>query len=249
LKRKFVRVLLFCLSGMCLAFTAVAQDEAAWVSAHKAYEEGDYKRAAFLYEEVSQIHPTDPSAYYNLANSYYKNDQVGLAVLNYEKARRFEPRSKDIRKNLRLAQSRVKIRLTSTTPEFIQWGFNISSFLRKGELILLCLTLWSAWMILTILRFTKRSQWIFGIRRWVILLGILSLALLGFKVVDEQRHEAVILTPQVEVRYGPSEKEKAAFKLTEGVVTGVADEVKGWIRLELPGNETGWVQKKDLGLI
>ena len=45
--------------------------------------------------------------YYNLGNAFYKNRQIGPAILNYEKARKLAPNNEDVLFNLELANLRV----------------------------------------------------------------------------------------------------------------------------------------------
>jgi tetratricopeptide (TPR) repeat protein len=248
LKRKFVS-LLFVL--LFLSPVAVLADNmtAAWNSGVEAYGNKDYEKSKNSFEEVKKDRPTDPSVYFNLGNAYYKLDNIGKAVLNYESAFRLSPRSKDIRKNLEIAANRVRIQLTDTRLEVLRWGYYVSRVFREGELVLSCLLLWSLFLGLTIFRFTRLSPWVFTARRWVFFLGLGSLLLLGLKYFDEGSRQAVIIQPEVQVRFGPSVQEKPAFRLTEGVVVGIGDEVKGWYRIDLPGDETGWVPKASLGLI
>lgn len=67
--------------------------------ANEMYKQGQYSDAAALYEEILK-NGVSPELYYNLGNSYYKADETGLAILNYERALRLDPGLNDASYNL-----------------------------------------------------------------------------------------------------------------------------------------------------
>ncbi|MDL2230631.1 tetratricopeptide repeat protein, partial [Alistipes sp. OttesenSCG-928-L06] len=55
--------------------------------------------------------------YYNMGNAYYKDNQIGKAILYYNKALRLDPGNDDIKHNLTVANTYVRDRIESV-PEF-----------------------------------------------------------------------------------------------------------------------------------
>ena len=43
--------------------------------------------------------------YFNLGNAYYKTNSIGLAILNYERAKKLAPDDEDISANLKNCKS------------------------------------------------------------------------------------------------------------------------------------------------
>lgn len=80
--------------------------------AQKAYRDNDFQKAQSLFAEYIAAKDTDPSAadYFNLANAAVKNGNYGMAVLNYQRARRLDPSSEEIRNNLAYVESKVEDR-------------------------------------------------------------------------------------------------------------------------------------------
>ena len=68
--------------------------------ANRAYEQGDYQKAAGLYRRMLEEGYESGNLYYNLGNCYYKLKQKGRAILYYEKARRLIPGDADLQTNL-----------------------------------------------------------------------------------------------------------------------------------------------------
>src|SRR2546426_6371118 len=75
-------------------------------AANALYDAGKFAEAAAAYERVE---PKTASVYFNLGNAFFRQDKVGLAVLNYERARRLAPRDPDILANLKFAEQRLGV--------------------------------------------------------------------------------------------------------------------------------------------
>ena len=96
--------------------------------ASNAYRNQDYKKSIELYEElVSQgikNNRISSQLYYNLGNAYFRDNQLGKAILNYERALLLEPGDGDIRHNLRFANNRTVDRIASSGEFFMTNWFN-----------------------------------------------------------------------------------------------------------------------------
>lgn len=86
-----------------------------------AYMKNDYVSAIQIYESLLQEGEA-AEVYYNLGNSYYKTDNIGKAILNYERALLLQPDNGDIRTNLEIARSKT-VDKTTPIPEifFVTW--------------------------------------------------------------------------------------------------------------------------------
>ena len=81
--------------------------------ANAQYERGEYADAAQQYEALIDSGYEDAALYYNLGNAYFKNGDLGRAVLNYLRAEELSPRDPDIRANLEFARARTVDRVES----------------------------------------------------------------------------------------------------------------------------------------
>lgn len=79
--------------------------------ADSAYMADDFVAAARLYR--SAIDSLGPSAerYYNLGNAYYRNGQIGRAIVSYERALRLDPTNSDLADNLEFVNSKTVDRI------------------------------------------------------------------------------------------------------------------------------------------
>ena len=75
------KVILFII---CLT-VALSSQGAAKIDADSAYVRGDFAQAVELYEQLL-TEGESAEVYYNLGNSYFKLDNMGKSILNYERA-------------------------------------------------------------------------------------------------------------------------------------------------------------------
>ena len=96
--------------------------------ASEAYRKGDYKKSIELYEKVIADHlakgDESPEIYYNLGNAYFRDNQIGKAILNYNRALLLSPGDSDIRHNLRFANTRIEDKIVPSNHFFLTDWFN-----------------------------------------------------------------------------------------------------------------------------
>jgi tetratricopeptide (TPR) repeat protein len=100
------------ISVVLLNFAVKAQDpKQLFNQANELYKQKEYEQAAQVYENIATLGYESAEVYYNLGNCYYKTNQIGLTILNYERAKKIEPDNDDIEFNLKLAGLRVSDRV------------------------------------------------------------------------------------------------------------------------------------------
>ena len=71
-----------------------------WEMGNKAYMEGAYDKAIEEYCAILEGGEYSLELYYNLANAYFKMENIGKAILYYNKALRIAPSQEDVLHNL-----------------------------------------------------------------------------------------------------------------------------------------------------
>src|SRR5277367_2694387 len=107
-------VVLIWLLGSSLAIAAPADD---FKAANQLYDAGKFTEAAAAYEKIE---PKTAHVYYNLGNAWFRQNKLGLAVLNYARARQLAPRDPDILANLKFTQQRLGVDEVNTPPHATQ---------------------------------------------------------------------------------------------------------------------------------
>ena len=238
--------------GALVAVTGVALAQSPSPSelmaeANAQYERGEYADAAQQYEALIDSGYEDATLYYNLGNAYYKNDDLGRAVLNYLRAEELSPRDADIRANLELARGRAVDRVESGGESLIASVSNVARrWLTVGEMGVLSLLLWvaSALAIATLVvwRAVPRRA---AVRNGAIVASsatlVTLLLLLSMLYANPNDDSGVVVATSIDVVSGPGEQYETEFTLHSGAQVSLVDSRQGWVRIALPGDDLqGW---------
>ena len=77
----------------------------AFIAALEAYKQGDFRQAIDQWKSLADSGIANGKLYYNLGNAYLKNNDLGHALLWYERALILMPNDPDLRFNYEYARS------------------------------------------------------------------------------------------------------------------------------------------------
>ena len=223
--------------------------EELFFQANQHYREGNFQEAVAGYNQLLRMGHDSSLIQYNLGNAWFRLNQVGRAILAYERARIAMPRNADLNYNLAHAKDQVVDAIPPARGFFSMAFFWLPS-VSPGELFwcfaIFNLLLWTALLI----RLFYRSEWLFYSLLLILCLWFLAGLSLGMKWVQvHDDHRAVILTKEVAVLAGPHEGDTVLFKLHEGAIVEQERSEDGWRLIRLPDKKRGWLPEKDLELI
>lgn len=245
--KKFIYTIMF--AALSLAVSAQTDK----IAADSAYVKGDYKAAIEIYESLAANNGESADVYYNLANAYYKSENIAKAVLNYERALLLNPDDEDIRFNLELARSKT---VDKVAPEY---KFFLMEWL-EGIINLLSISAWSILavvsfvvMLLTLLLFlfgksvsTKKTGFIIALFSLFITIFANLSALHRYHYLTE-RNDAVIMEPSVTAKSTPSNSGTELFVIHEGRKVKISDDsMREWTEIELEDGNKGWIPSSSL---
>ena len=217
--------------------------------ANALYRRGEFQAARDKYFQVTQAGVQDARLYYNLGNAYFKTEQLGEAILWYERALRHDPRDADIRANLRFA-NRVKKDRDPVSEENVVWRFLVKLYLfpTLNELSLaLGLTLFMVVVLIARRLWSReraRALWmllIISCSGLTVLVGIY----LGARVYQQEHLvEAIVTAGEGIARYGPDEAQTVVFVVHEGTKVRVERREGDWLLVRLPNSLGGWLPAK-----
>ncbi|MGH9425704.1 MAG: tetratricopeptide repeat protein, partial [Terriglobia bacterium] len=112
--------------AIVLTFFSVRSDAAAqtqdvsriFEAGNEYYAQSNYKAAIAQYQKVLESGVVSETVLYNLANAYFKNNQLGESILYYEKAQRISPLDREISENLNFARARIADKVERPQEEF-----------------------------------------------------------------------------------------------------------------------------------
>ncbi|MFA7074480.1 MAG: hypothetical protein WC234_04755 [Endomicrobiaceae bacterium] len=238
MRKKIIIFLMF--FSVITVYASVSLKEQAAKSA-ESYNNGNYEDSIKEYELMILNGINNPYVYYNLSNSYYKNNNIGRASLNIERALRLAPRDKDIRYN------RSFIAKLSGEPQrnaAEQIVYEIKLLFSLNELV-------TAFFIITV--FLCVSAGIYFLRQRKNLLKVtivcfvvfsLNSVMLYFKFYDEVSVDEAIVLSDTQVRNKPIKSEDGAFAVLAGRKVIILSELGRWVNIKLSVDGfSGWIDK------
>jgi tetratricopeptide (TPR) repeat protein len=214
--------------------------------ANQAYQEGKFPEAIGLYEQILQSGVANGLVFYNLGNAYFKDNQLGRAILSWERASRLLPRDTDVVANLTLARE-----LTVDKIEVEKRGLlflTLTSLARSGsisELTLMAFLLYLATSALVVaVIWIRKIAWRKKMLVVTLSVGVLltfTLASLLGKIYQQKVTAAIVLAPVVEARSGPGVEYTKIFTAHEGTKVRIRQQREGWNLISLPNGLGGWI--------
>ena len=244
--KKFLIFWLMCLVGF-------SQTTESFKQANDLYNSGYYKEAINQYDSILESNQHSAELYFNLANCYYKLNEIGPSIFYYEKALQLAPDDTDILNNLGYAQ-KMTIDAIQEVPEsgvskLLNRTLNSLSVdgwaTRSVGLVFLFVALFLGYY----LSHSETKKRLFFISSSVVLILLfISLSLLFKKDnFDKSTHPAIVFAKETEVRAEPNLRSETSFTLHEGTkVLVIEDYNSDWSKIKLLNGETGWMASSEL---
>ena len=240
----------------CFTLGLAAQNNAALLdSANAAYAKNKFPEAAAYYEKVLDSGYESSEVYYNNGNAQYRNKNLPLAILNYEKARKLAPADEDIAYNLKLVNEKLVDKIEVIPTLFLKdWWSSFLQLLPEKTWSLTCLLLF--WIGISGLlvyfisksRLSKQIGFTSGILFLILSFGIFFVAQKNFDR-NNSHTEGIIFSLSVNIKGSPSDQGTNLFILHEGTKVGIEQINADWTEIKLPNGNRGWLKSKDIGII
>jgi tetratricopeptide (TPR) repeat protein len=223
--------------------------------AEKAYDEKKYGQAIEAYEKLVNEGYTSYELYYNLGNAYYRNQQLGRAIYNYELARKLEPNDEDVRLNLAIAAGKTIDKIDSKENFFV-------SAVKSNVLLSLSTRTW-AWITIFCVALTCVLFFLYlvsgnlNVKRFSFLgaglgfLGFFVTYFLGYSAAQAKYENkfAIVLSREAKVMNEPTRTASGKFGLHEGTKVNVVNRNGDWLLIRLDNGNEGWLKMSDVGII
>ncbi len=217
--------------------------------ANNAYQNQDYLESLKLYNSVVQDGYASAELYYNLGNSYFKTDQLGYAILYYEKALKYNPSDEDIQHNLAIAKARTVDQIKEVPQLFIVDWFNyyLAIFPVSGWTVLLYV-FYLAFLISVGIFFLSRKLRIkrtslFSSAITFVISILLGLTLLAKVNQETSSHYGILIMQNITAKNSPDFQSNDAFIINEGIKFEIEDTVNDWGKIKLADGKVGWLPK------
>lgn len=220
-----------------------------WNIANAAYNGGDYAAALSNYQAIQAKGQLSAPLYYNMANAYFKLDELAEAILYYNRALRLAPADEDIRHNLEYAEQMTKDSIEKI-PEFIltTWVRAVRGALSSTvwcvlSLVLLALSLSMMLIYLLAQRLSLRKTGFYV----MVVAGVLFILTTIFAWsegrMDVEHREAVIMNSAVSIKSSPDRAATELFVLHEGTKVVIGETISGWAEVRIADGRKGWIEE------
>ena len=240
--------LLFVLSiVLCLTSNVSAQSaNELYKTASAQYKAGQFEQAQASYEKIISQGYRTAEVYYNLGNCYFKLNNTGKTILNFERAHKLAPEDEDITHNLKIAQLKAVDKLIPVPQMAIvsNWNNFITSQSSKGWGVFALGFVWIALIAFALYLFVAKKGFVLFLGLLLLFLSIASVSF-AFKQsnAEENSCEAILLTENVNVKSAPDANGTDLFTIHEGIKFQILDHVGNWNKIRLADGKVGWVEK------
>jgi len=219
--------------------------EQQWQTANTFYKQKQYDSAVVYYELLAATKPEQARLYFNLGNTYYKLNNIGLAVLNYERALRIDGTYKEAAENLALTHARTSNNISGGQDLFfVSWWRAISNPHQHTMWALLSLISF----LVGILLFMARKYFAFTLQFGSQVNGFIFFACLVFMLPAyssaqqfNNSEEAIVLVKDAPL-VSPELKNKPQSLLPEGTKVTVLTEKGNMTEIRLADGRQGWIE-------
>lgn len=213
-----------------------------------------YEQAILSFERIiDEAGIENAKLYYNLANAYFLNGQLGKAILNYRRAAKLA-NFNDIHKNLAFARSQRTDQVVIKTQKRVLhtlffWHYD---FATKTKFLLTCIMFGLACIGITILIWFGRST---PVIITTIIFGFLTICFFISVVINIGTESnnvcGVIIAKEVTARQGDGQNYPTSFKepLHEGTEFDLLESRPGWFCIKLADDNKGWIPEDSAELI
>ena len=238
------------------AFTnSFASTQEDYNKANAFYGEKKYDEAIEIYNALIEKDELSTAIYYNLGNAYYKNNEIPLAILNYERALKLQPDNEDALFNLNMANKQTVDKIERLPELFITntWRNIVSSkTVNSWTYYTIGLLFLSTFLFVIYLLagsvFIKKINFYSGILFLLITLFCWVMAAQRNQL-NLSTNEAIIFESTVTIKSEPNPTSEKLFTLHEGTKVTLLEKVNDWSRIKLPNGNIGWIPSEAIVVI
>jgi len=217
------------------------------------YSDNNLEAAISSYKKALGFDYESGPLFYNLGNAYFKNGELGNAIICYLRANRLTPNDPDIRSNLAHARSLIEGGIvTLSRPWFIRFFVNAANLISLNSVTIISISLYLLLCIAIIIAVRlKRFRRIFTMLS-IIISVLLAISVLIFAVKFKAQviqKDAVVIKQEVQSKFEPLDNATTFFTLYEGEMIRVIAPNGDWLKIKRLDGKQGWVKRSDIDLL
>jgi tetratricopeptide (TPR) repeat protein len=243
-----VLLLVFALGVLPVQVEAQSEPvEEAFDEGNAFFKERQYDSAIARYQQVLQSGRESASVHFNLGNAYFRDGDIGRAMVSYLRAQRLDPTDDDIAANLEFVRKYTTVQMEGVRLNPISTFFeSLVAPYRLSTLAWVSSIFFILFFGLLTVRYglANRSSLVrTGVVLSLILLLVSSLLTTVKYDRDYLTRHGVIVAEECVVRTGPSLESDKELDASPGLVVEILDESGDWYNVLFENKRRGWVRK------
>jgi len=223
-----------------------------FVQSNKLYQIEKYEEALVIYKEIENSNVQSDDLYYNMANAYYKTNQVAPSIYYYEKALLLNPNHEDAKYNLSFAK-RMTIDNIEALPKTIGQKFS-KSVIHKFNYNTWAYSAVALSFLFAILFLLYHFSYSSVNKRFYFLSSVISAFFIIITVLfaynnynyTKSYKTAIIFAQQSDVKSAPTNASEISFELHEGTKVELLESLDGWNRIKIADGKIGWIESSEI---
>ncbi len=234
--------LFFCLI-FGIASVAFAQLDPQFAKANEEYAQGHFKEATAGYEALVHAGQWNANLFYDLGNAYFRTENFGRAILNYERALALDQHHPEATANLQIA--RDEARALELQPS--QWERYLRFASANQYSVVAAAAFWLMIFAVAAVMFARRrSTALMALSTCCLLVCAFAVyALYTLEHGNEGRALAIVTGKDVQARLATADTANSVLALPPGSEIKILNTRGNWIYAALPNDLRGWIPAKD----
>ncbi|MCF0211491.1 MAG: tetratricopeptide repeat protein [Bacteroidales bacterium] len=229
--------------------------EEAFLQANQCYQAGQYAEASQQYEALIANGHASAALYNNLGNAYYRQGEIALSLLNYERASRMAPHDSEIKENLAFVYSKTEDKIDALPQLFlVEWWQALTALTSlHGWVNIIAIVLLLTCVALVIFFLSRSYVWRKGSLLASMALGLLLICSVALGInasrLAHRTDQAIVTAPASVVKSSPDDKSVDLFVLHEGTKITTTDAVDQWLKIRIADGRKGWIEASSITTI
>ena len=227
------------------------QDQGLFAQATQNYKSEQYNKAIEQWNTILDNGQHSAAVYYNIANAYYKLNQIGPSIYYYEKALALAPNDTQIKTNLTFAQN-AKIDAIVPLPKtfFSRWySLLVGQFTFDGWAVfsVVCGCLFSLLFLGYYFAGVEQKKRLFfstAILCACFCILTFTMASVSYKEVQNNVF-AIVFSQATDVKTAPKNNSDTVFVIHQGTKVQLLETDGLWSRIGIVNGVEGWMPTSD----
>lgn len=232
----------------CAATPVVRGDQnPEFAKANEAYDQGQFQEAIDGYQNLVRSGHWSANLFYDLGNAWFRLENFGEAILNYQRALALDPRHPEAAANLRLVRDEARaLELKRSALERYLGADTAAQYS-----IVAATAFWLALFALTGLFYSRRrpAAFIAFIALTIAVFAGAVYALSSLETGSKGKTLAIVTGKNIEARLATADNASSVLALPPGSEIKVLSQRGDWIYAALPNDLRGWIPANGAQLV